>query len=275
MIVWISVTFLRPGLSGLVLLRLLLPMPIVFWWSCSLSRVWVLGRGLARFRLVRLGSHKVRKVRSNAVDVHDAGDVFLYRDSSIAPLLDMRRRFRAVMGVLDAMICNGVSLAWSVELIAQWGRIVALGPMYPVSLDDLHAVQCLGLGDFFRPVSGIHLRLSDFIHSVVVHRRDEAIRGWRSWLREDPLVHPYKWLRPDLVPPALFLQCKPHLTPGGSGVLEFSFEVEGWLPLLPVFELPRLTGQMLSDVVHRKSATAGSLDGWGWRELKVLPVSLV
>ena len=54
---------------------------------------------------------------------------------------------------------------------------------------------------------------------------------------------------------------------------EFSFEVGGWFPLLPVFELPRLTGQMLSDVVHRKSATAGSLDGWCWRELKVLPVS--
>ena len=50
-------------------------------------------------------------------------------------------------------------------------------------------------------------------------------------------------------------------------------EVEGWLPLLPVFELPRLTGQMLADVVLRKGATAGSLDGWGWRELKVLPVS--
>ena len=30
---------------------------------------------------------------------------------------------------------------------------------------------------------------------------------------------------------------------------------------------------MLYDVVHRKSATAGSLDGWGWKELKVLPVS--
>ena len=41
--------------------------------------------------------------------------------------------------------------------------------------------------------------------------------------------------------------------------------------MLPVFELPRLTGQVLSDVVHRKGATAGSLDGWGWRELKVLP----
>ena len=34
-----------------------------------------------------------------------------------------------------------------------------------------------------------------------------------------------------------------------------------------------LTGQMLADVVQSKGATAGSLDGWGWRELKVLPVS--
>ena len=30
---------------------------------------------------------------------------------------------------------------------------------------------------------------------------------------------------------------------------------------------------MLADVVQRKEATAGSLDGWEWRELKVLPVS--
>ena len=37
--------------------------------------------------------------------------------------------------------------------------------------------------------------------------------------------------------------------------------------------LPRLTGQMLADVVQRKSAAAGSLDGWGWRDLKVLLVS--
>ena len=43
--------------------------------------------------------------------------------------------------------------------------------------------------------------------------------GWRNWLREDPFVHPYKWLRPDLVPPAPFLQCDPLSTPGGSAVL--------------------------------------------------------
>ena len=95
------------------------------------------------------------------------------------------------------------------------------------------------------------------------------------------MVHPNKWLRPDLVPQAPFLQCKPHLTPGGSGVLadlakideefrkawllyfcrsgqreasleEFDAEVEGWLPLLPEVHLPCLTGQMLADVVQRK-----------------------
>ena len=44
---------------------------------------------------------------------------------------------------------------------------------------------------------------------------------------------------------------------------EFDHEVEGWLPLLPEVSLLRLTGQMLADVVQRKSATAGRIDGWG------------
>ena len=121
-------------------------------------------------------------------------------------------------------------------------------------------------------------------------------------MREDPLVHPYKWLGPDLVPPAPFLQCDPLVTPGGSGVLgdpgrideefgkawlpyfrrsgqretsleEFTREVHGWLPTLPEVSLPRLSGEMLAEVVHRKGATAGSLDCWGWREFKALRVS--
>ena len=229
-------------------------------------------------------------------------DVFLYRDSSIAPLLDLRRRLKAVMELVDAMIRYGVSLSRSIELSAQWDRILSIGPLFPVTLDDFQVLRGVGLGDFYHGVCGIHRRLSDFIHSIVVHRRDEAIRGWRNWIREDPLVHPYKWLRPDLVPLAPFLQCEPHLTPGGSGVLsdpsrideefrkawlpyfcrsgqreasleEFDSEVEGWLPLLPEVSLPCLTGQMLADVVQSKGATAGSLDGWGWKELKVLPVS--
>ena len=61
------------------------------------SRDLVLGRVSALFCVVRLGGHRVRKARANVADALDAADVFLYRDSSIAPLLDMRRRFKAVV----------------------------------------------------------------------------------------------------------------------------------------------------------------------------------
>ena len=163
------------------------------------SRSLVLGRSSALFRDVRLGGHPVRKARGNVADVRDAAGVFLYRDASLAPLLDMWRRFKAVMDVLDAMIRSGVSLSRSVELTAQWGRIIALGPLHPVTLDDLSFDRGMGIGAFFHAASGIHRRLSDFIHAVVVCRRDEAVREWRNWIREDPMVHPYRWLRPDLL----------------------------------------------------------------------------
>ena len=178
-------------------------------------------------------------------------------------------------------------------------------------MDDLLSVQRGGLGWFHEVVGDLHARLSDFIHRIVVHRRDEAIRSWRGWLRQDPLVRPYRWLRPDLVSPSPFLRCDPRLTPGGSGVLaspdrideefriawlpyfcrsgqreasleEFYEDVVGWLPLLPEVDMPPLTGDDLFQVVRCKTATAGSLDGWGWRSsspclslgLMVLLVSL-
>ena len=265
------------------------------------SRGLVLGRGRASFRVVKLGGHRVRKARGYAADSNVAADVFLYRDSSIASLLDLRRRLKAVMELVDAIIRHGVSLSRSIELSTQWDKVLSIGPLFPVTLDDFQALRGVGLGDFHHGVCCIHRRLCDFIHSIVVHRRDEAIRGWRNWIGEDPLVLPNKWLRPDLVLPSPFLQCEPHLSSGGSGVLsdpdrideefrkawlpyfcrsgqreasleEFDGEVEGWLLLLPEVSLPSLTGQMLADVVRGKGATASSLDGWGWRELKVLPV---
>ena len=134
-------------------------------------------------RIVQLGGPRVRRARARG-----------------ATLLDMRRRFKAVIDVLGAMIWYGVSLSRSVELTAQWDQILALGPMYPVTLDDLSFDRNLGIGAFFDAAAGIHCRLCDFIHRVVVHRRDEAIRVWRNWIREDPLVHLYRWLRPNLVP---------------------------------------------------------------------------
>ena len=98
-------------LSGLVLLRLQFPMLFVLVVVLFLLGGLVLGRGSALFRVVRLGGTMVKRVRGNIADAVDAADVFLYQDSSIAPLLDMRRRFKAVMDVLGAMVRYGVSLA--------------------------------------------------------------------------------------------------------------------------------------------------------------------
>ena len=78
------------------------------------SRGLVLGRGAALFRRLQLGGPWVRRARANAADALDAADVFLYRGFSVAPLLDMRRRFKAVMDLLDAMIRCGVSLSFTV-----------------------------------------------------------------------------------------------------------------------------------------------------------------
>ena len=64
----------------------------------------------------------------------------------------MRRRFKAVMDVLSAMIRNGVSLARSVELTAQWDRILAVGPLHPVTIGDLDMVRGVGVGDVHQAV---------------------------------------------------------------------------------------------------------------------------
>ena len=141
------------------------------------TRGLVLGRGSAVLRVVQLGGPRVRRARANVADALDAADVFLYLDSSVASLLDMRRRFKAVMDVLGAMIRHGVSFSRSVELTAQWDKILALGPMYPVTLDDLSFDRALDAGAFFHAASDVHRRLSVLIHRVVVHRRDEANRG--------------------------------------------------------------------------------------------------
>ena len=76
------------------------------------------------------------------------------------------------MDILDAMIRCGVSLSRSVELTAQWDQILTIGPIYPVTRDDLSVSRGLGLGVFFHAAADVHRRLCDFIHQVVVARRD-------------------------------------------------------------------------------------------------------
>ena len=96
------------------------------------------------------------------------------------PCLTLRRRFKAVMDVLDAMIRDGISLARSVELTAQWDEILRVGPVNPIAWEDFELAGSGGLGECRRVVGDLHCRLSDFIHRVVVHRRE---RG-HSWVAE-------------------------------------------------------------------------------------------
>ena len=259
----------------------------------------VLGRGVIRVRTVRLGGPIVRSVRRSSACGGDVDDVSLYRDSSAAPVLDLRRNLRAILDLLDSIIKWGASLARDVQLLHLWDSVVRLGSLGSVHVHEYEAARVCGVCESRRIVAELHGRVSTFVKGLVAYRR---ITAWRNWLRDDPLVHPYGWLRADLVPPSPFLQCSRALTPGGSGVLadparideefrkawlpyfcrsgqretsldEFHHECVGWLPCLDEFSLPTLTGDVLFEVVKRKSSTAGSLDGWGWRELKVLPVA--
>ena len=106
---------------------------------------------------------------------------------------------------------------------------------FPITIQDFDMARNGGLGVLLQVVEGLHRRLSDFIHEVVVHHREEAIRRWRNWLREDPHVHPKMWLRSDLVPLAPFSQCDPLITLGGSGFLADPHRIDeefriAWLP---------------------------------------------
>ena len=79
------------GQSGPVLRRGALADAYCFAGSHVPSRGLVRGRGVSRFRVVMLEGPKVRNARGKAADPFDGSDVFMYRDSSIAPLCGMIR----------------------------------------------------------------------------------------------------------------------------------------------------------------------------------------
>ena len=92
------------------------------------ERGFCLGRGLARFNRVRLGGPKVRRIRARCSDPGDGALVDLYRDHSVAPLVDLRRRLRAVLDIIAAIGRSGFTVSRGLELTRQWGSIVAGGP---------------------------------------------------------------------------------------------------------------------------------------------------
>ena len=135
--------------------------------------------------------------------------------------------------------------------------------------------------------------LNDFFRKVVVSRRDDGIRRWKGWLREDLSSRPYAWLRPDFVPPSPFLVVKDPETQSSQVIVEpHLIDAEfrkAWMPyfcrsghpevsaeqflgfighLLPqdnFLVLPRITGRDLQEVARAKKATAGGLVGLGMK----------
>ena len=96
-------------------------------------------KGFVMGRVLLEGGPMKRRVRRNVADAQDAEEVFLCRDSSAAPMLDLRRRLKVVMDVLDVMIRHGVSLARSVELTVQWDGILRVGSIGPVTREDFQS----------------------------------------------------------------------------------------------------------------------------------------
>ena len=68
-------------------------------------------------------------------------------------------------------------------------------------MDDLLRVQEGGLGWFHEVVGDLHAGLSDFFIRLLFIVEMRLLEVGGVWLREDPLVRPCRWLRPDLVPP--------------------------------------------------------------------------
>ena len=76
--------------------------------------------------------------------------------------------------------------------------------------------------------------LNGFLGQVVVSRRDDGIRKWTWWLREDLSSRPYVWLRPDFLPPSPFLVVKDPQTQSSLLVEPHLIDAEfrkAWMPL--------------------------------------------
>ena len=171
-----------------------------------------LGRGLLRIRNRRLGgraagckisSRLYRVGRGDEVDVHCAQ---YFVNSSLSPVLLFRRRLQSVADVLKGIRSKGVysvSVGCSIEVL---GCCMSSWSVWSYFLSSsLRKLASPYQHGFYKWVFDSLEVLNGFFRRVVVSRRDEGVRRWKGWLREDLSSRPYAWLRPDFVPPSPFL----------------------------------------------------------------------
>ena len=114
------------------------------------------------FKHVRLGGPQVRKTRSDRVDADDAAFLEPYRWSSTAPLVDLQRKLKNVLGILGEMQERGFSKRLHLELCSQWESIVLGGLVGPVTYADLELVSRLDMQALASAVLGLHAQLFFF-----------------------------------------------------------------------------------------------------------------
>ena len=86
-------------------------------------------------------------------------------------------------------------------------KILSIGPLYSCFLLMISMrFDGADLGDFRRVVGDFITGPSDFIHGIVCFIVGMRLFGVAIGFGRTPRFHPYRWLRPDLVPPAPFLQ---------------------------------------------------------------------
>ena len=104
----------------------------------------------------------MRRIRAWCSDPGDGALVDLYWDHSVVPLVDLRRRLRAVLDVIAAIGRSGFTVSRGLELTRQWGSIVAGGPEGNVTAEALAPVAGLGLADMEASVIDLHHGLDRF-----------------------------------------------------------------------------------------------------------------
>ena len=261
-----------------------------------------LGRGLLRIRSRRLGGRAVggtgssrlyRACQSDEVDKHCAQ---FFINSSLSPVLLFRRRLKSVADVLKGIRSRGFTQSSWDALLRYWGAVCRHGPCGPIySLYPCDNWVPPDLHGFYKWVFDSLEVLSGFLRQVVASRRDDGIRQWNRWLREDLSSRPYVWLRPDFVSPSPFLVVQDPQTQSSRILVEpHLIDAEFrkvWMPFFcrsghlvvtlgqflgfighllhqePYLDLPRITERDLQEVARAKKSTAGGLDGRSWNEI--------
>ena len=256
------------------------------------------GRGSLSVYSMRLGGRchdRIHRVdRSDEFDVTHFG---FFLNSSLAPVLRFRRSFVSVCNVFKSIKHHGFSEARVAALEHRWRAVVRLGPTGPVtSFEPWTSWIPPDLHGFYKWAMDTLALLNEFVLRVVRHRQTSRSIAWSNWIREDLTSRPYKWLRPEFVPPAPYLVCNPQDSPNGSGILVQPALIDAhfrkaWMPYFrreghpvvsiqafldfvgdhlpqePFLDLPILTGEDLYEAAMDKKSTAGGLDGWAWNEL--------